>query len=153
MNETAMMYVVLGFILAAAGFGVYAMQVFQAYNREKRKIKEDFELSKMYEPEKAMQNIMVFIMIGSTGIVYVMLLSMFLSLFPEAETTVPNAYSLSAKFVMIMGATALIANLSRIFIVARAVQDLAYMPVLSEATPLLLCHKRHPIYGLIFGER
>ncbi len=131
MNDSDMMFIVLGFILALAGFGIYAMQVFQAYLREKKKIEEDFELSKKYDPGRAKDKILLFIMIGSTGIVFVMLLTVILSI-SEGYGSLPNSANLVARFIMIMGATVLVVDLSRISYVVKAARELTYQIALPE---------------------
>ena len=131
MNETEMMYIAVGFILALTGFGILAMQVFQAWKDEKRKIEEDFTLSKQYEPKRSMSNMMVFIMVGSTSLMYVLVMAMLLLILGD-NTSLPVASDLVAKFIMLMGATSLIGNISRIPNAKYAVRDMAYYPVFPE---------------------
>ncbi|GEM_PF-2141228 len=131
MHESDMMYIVVGFILAIAGFGIYAMQVFQAYLKEKKKIEEDFELSKKYEPKAAMGLVMVFIMIGSTGIMY-MLVTTVILLISENYELLPNAAGLVSRFIMLIGATVFVADISRIPYSTRAMREFVYDLILPE---------------------
>ncbi len=131
MNETEMMYIAIGFILALTGFGILAMQVFQAWKDEKRKIEEDFTLSKQYEPKMSMGKMMVFIAMGSTPVVFVLLTTMLLWI-SEESVSLPVASDLVAKFIMLMGATALIGNIARIPNAKNAVRDIAYYPAFPD---------------------
>ena len=131
MNETEMMYIAIGFILALTGFGILAMQVFQAWKDEKRKIEEDFTLSKQYEPKGSISLMMVFIMIASSSVIFVLLVTLMLSLGEEA-VSIPVASDLVAKFIMLMGATALVSNIARIPNAKNAVRDFAYYPALPD---------------------
>ena len=131
MNETEMMYIAIGFILALTGFGLLAMQVFQAWKDEKRKIEEDLTLSKQYEPKKSMSKMMIFIMMGSTSVIFVLLMTILLSV-GGGSASLPVASDLAAKFIMLMGATSLVSNIARIPNAKNAVRDMAYYPLFPD---------------------
>ena len=127
MNETEMMYIAVGFILAVTGFGVLAMQTFQAWKGEKRKIEEDFALSKQYEPSKSMGTMMVFIMITGSSLMYILVMTLLLSIVCD-DSSLPVASDLVAKFIMLMGATSLIGNIARMPSLKESVRAIAYVP-------------------------
>ena len=127
MNETEMMYIAVGFILALTGFGLLAMQTFQAWKGEKRKIEEDFALSKQYEPSKSMGTMMVFIMITGSSLMYILVMTLLLSIVCD-DSSLPVASDLVAKFIMLMGATSLIGNIARMPNLKESVGAVAYVP-------------------------
>ena len=130
MFQDYLVYIVSGLVLAIAGFAYYAVEVLKAYNDEKRKIKEDFELSQKYEPEKAMMTIMSLIAMSFTGVVFTILLTLLLWIGnPE---NAPNTAELISKFIMIAGITSLIANISRMPYGIQAARDLSYQPILPD---------------------
>jgi hypothetical protein len=126
MSSNDIMYMVIGLILALLGFGYYTIEVWKAYNDEKRKIKEDFQLSQKYEPEKAAPKVFIFIAVGAEGIVYLILLMTLLMIFSQGKEDLQNSIALASKFIMLMGATVLVVDISRIFPVKEAVRDISY---------------------------
>ncbi len=128
MQSDALMYSLLGLILALAGFGYYAIEVWKAYKEEKKRIEEDFQLSEKYAPEKAVAKVMIYIMIGSTGVIYLFLLLSLLMVFSGENETFKNSIMLSSKFIMLMGAIVLITDVSKIPIAKNAVRDSVYEP-------------------------
>ncbi len=128
MPTDALLYSLIGLILALSGFGYYAIEVWKAYKEEKRKIEEDLWLSQKYAPENAMSKVMVYIMMRFTGVVYVILLITLLLVFSEGKGHLENSITLTSELIMLMGAVVLIANISMIPLTKDAVKDIVYQP-------------------------
>ena len=126
MNSADYVYMGAGLLLALAGFGYYAMEIFRAYKEEKKKIEEDFGLSQKYAPEKATYGVLIFIQMGATGPIYVLL--SFILVYVFASDSCPNSTLLASQFVFVMGITSLISNISRIPVATEAVREMAYVP-------------------------
>ena len=143
MNETEMMYIAVGFMLSLAGLALFAMQVFQAWKDEKRKIEEDFTLSKQYEPKSSLGMVMAFIAMAATSLIFVILTTMMLSI-SERSVLLPVTSDLVAKFIMLMGATSLVGSIARIPNAKHAVRDIAYYPALPDDVKDTLRYERDP---------
>ena len=128
MQSDALMYSLLGLILALAGFGYYAIEVWKAYKDEKKRIEGDFQLSEKYAPEKALHRVLIFLQMGSTSTLYV-LLSIIL-VYVSGSDSYPNSTLLASQFVFIMGITSLISSISRIPIAKEGVRDTVYVPAI-----------------------
>ncbi len=131
MPQNILIYPVLGLVIALSGFGYYAMAVFRAYKEEKRRIEEDFGLSKKYEPKRGEPMTMIFIMLGSPGVVYVLITSVLLMVSATYDA-LPNASGLVARFIMLLGATVFVGDLSRIPYSVKAARELSYQPPMPD---------------------
>jgi len=122
MNPTE--YAIIGVLVALVGILIYEKYTLRAYSEEKKRIEEDISLSQKYAPKKALGMLYVALVNGANGAIFVLLA---LVLFYANDMGSIRA-SLSAKYILILGFSVLIANLSVIPIATEAMKDIVYFP-------------------------